>query len=40
MEFAFYFLNNRQVDEEWSNIFTSLFLENYSEDSAKDEFRR
>lgn len=40
MEPACYFLNNREVYEEWSNIFTSLFLENNSEDGAKDGFRR
>lgn len=27
MELTFYFLNNGEFYEEWSNIFTSLFLE-------------
>lgn len=34
MESACYFLNNREIYEEWSNTFTSLFLENNSEDGT------
>lgn len=39
-ELTFYFLNNREVYEEWRNIFTSLFLEIILRIVQKDGFRK